>query len=146
MRRYTLRLSIFSFSTLFIAAIYTPESSDAWNTSAFGSMGDVDWAKRSYYGYYGEPDAYSSMGDVDWGKRSAAAAARQFGSDEDIGYSKNKRARGLYRSWLSRGNSPVYQSISPYHSMADTDWGWKNVPSSPMEMTMNVQLVCTKTI
>jgi len=78
-------------------------------------MGDVDWSKRSYGGYYGGADAFSSMGDVDWSKRSVGPA-HQFGSD-----SKDKRAGGLYRSWLSRQNSPAYA----YHSMADTDWGWK---------------------
>merc|ERR1712226_1761168 len=121
MRRYNLRLSILFLSTLFVASIYTPERSDAWDTSAFGSMGDVDWAKRSDYGYYGGPDAFSSMGDVDWSKRSAVGAALRFGIDGNHGLSKEKRSRGLYRSWLSRGNSPGYQ----YHSMADTDWGWK---------------------
>ena len=63
-------------------------------------MGDVDWSKRSYGGYYGGADAFSSMGDVDWSKRSVGPA-HQFGSD-----SKDKRAGGLYRSWLSRQNSP----------------------------------------
>jgi len=115
MRRYNLRLSAFSLSTLVIAVIYTPTNSNAWDTSAFGSMGDVDWSKRSYGGYYGGADAFSSMGDVDWSKRSVGPA-HQFGSD-----SKDKRAGGLYRSWLSRQNSPAYA----YHSMADTDWGWK---------------------
>lgn len=74
-------------------------------------MGDVDWSKRSYGGY--GADAFSSMGDVDWSKRSVGAA-HQFGM-------KDKRSSGLYRSWLSRQNSPAYA----YHSMADSDWGWK---------------------
>jgi len=78
-------------------------------------MGDVDWSKRSYGGYYGGADAFSSMGDVDWSKRSVGPA-HQFGSD-----SRGKRASGLYRNWLSRQSSPAYA----YHSMADTDWGWK---------------------
>ena len=59
-------------------------------------MGDVDWSKRSYGGY--GADAFSSMGDVDWSKRSVGAA-HQFGM-------KDKRSSGLYRSWLSRQNSP----------------------------------------
>ena len=75
-------------------------------------MGDVDWAKRSYYGYYGGPDAFSSMGDVDWSKRSAVGAALRFGIDGDPALPKDKRSRGLYRSWLSRGNSPgIRQSM-----------------------------------
>jgi len=78
-------------------------------------MGDVDWSKRSYGGYFGGADAFSSMGDVDWGKRSVGPA-HQFGSGN-----KDKRSSGLYRNWLSRQNSPAYA----YHSMADTDWGWK---------------------
>jgi len=78
-------------------------------------MGDVDWSKRSYGGYFGGADAFSSMGDVDWSKRSVGPA-HQFGSDN-----KEKRSSGLYRNWLSRQNSPAYA----YHSMADTDWGWK---------------------
>lgn len=119
MRRYNLRLSAFSLSTLVLAVIYTPKNSDAWDTSSFGSMGDVDWSKRSYPGYGGE-HRFSSMGDVDWSKRSVGAA-RNFGIDDDNGHNTDKRARGLYRSWLSRGNSPAYQ----YHSMADTDWGWR---------------------
>jgi len=119
MRRYNLRLSAFSLSTLVLAVIYTPTNSDAWDTSSFGSMGDVDWSKRSYPGYAGA-DSYSAMGDVDWGKRGVGAA-RSFAINEDNGHNKDKRARGLYRSWLSRGNAPAYQ----YHSMADTDWGWK---------------------
>lgn len=119
MRRYNLRLSAFSLSTLVLAVIYAPKRTDAWDTSAFGSMGDVDWVKRSYPGY-GGANAFSSMGDVDWGKRSGVGAARNFGVD-DNDHNTEKRARGLYHSWLSRGNRPAYQ----YHSMADTDWGWR---------------------
>jgi len=80
-------------------------------------MGDVDWSKRSYGGYYGGADAFSSMGDVDWSKRSVGSA-QQFGM-------KDKRASGLYRSWLSRQNSPGIGQTYAYHSMADSDWGWK---------------------
>ena len=69
-------------------------------------MGDVDWSKRSYGGYYGGANAFSSMGDVDWSKRSVGSA-QQFGM-------KDKRASGLYRSWLSRQNSPgIGQSRYP---------------------------------
>lgn len=119
MRRYNLRLSAFSLSTLVLAVIYTPNSTDAWDTSSFGSMGDVGWDKRSYPGY-GGAEAFSGMGDVDWGKRNGVAAARSFGLDD---HNKDKRGMGgLYRSFLSRGNRPVYQQ---YHSMADTDWGWR---------------------
>ncbi len=64
-------------------------------------MGDVDWSKRSYPGY-GGADAFSGMGDVDWGKRSVGAA-RGFGVDDDNDHNQDKRAMGLYRSWLSRG-------------------------------------------
>jgi len=76
-------------------------------------MGDVDWSKRW------DTSAYTSMGDVDWTKRNGVGSARQFGDDD--GSLKDKRAGGLYRTWLSKVNKPAYQ----YHSMADTDWGWK---------------------
>jgi hypothetical protein len=113
MRRHNLRLSVLSLSTLVIAVIYNTKTSNAWDTSAFGSMGDVDWSKRW------DTSAYTSMGDVDWTKRNGVGSARQFGDDD--GSLKDKRARGLYRTWLSKVNKPAYQ----YHSMADTDWGWK---------------------
>ena len=72
-------------------------------------MGDVDWVKRSYPGY-GGANAFSSMGDVDWGKRSGVGAARNFGVD-DNDHNTEKRARGLYHSWLSRGNRPGIRQI-----------------------------------
>ena len=75
-------------------------------------MGDVDWSKRSYPGY-GGANAFTSMGDVDWGKRGVGAA-RSFAVDDDNDLNKVKRARGLYRSWLSRGNSPGIRQ-SRYH-------------------------------
>ena len=74
-------------------------------------MGDVDWSKRSYGGYFGGPDAFSSMGDVDWSKRSVGPA-HQFGSDN-----KEKRSSGLYRNWLSRQNSPGIAQ-SRYHVLS----------------------------
>ena len=74
-------------------------------------MGDVDWSKRSYGGYFGGADAFSSMGDVDWGKRSVGPA-HQFGSGN-----KDKRSSGLYRNWLSRQNSPGI-AHSRYHVLS----------------------------
>ena len=100
----------FDFMTT-VFDIQTPTNSDAWDTSAFGSMGDVDWSKRSYGGYFGGADAFSSMGDVDWGKRSVGPA-HQFGSGN-----KDKRSSGLYRNWLSRQNSPGIAQ-SRYHLLS----------------------------
>ena len=64
-------------------------------------MGDVDWSKRW------DTSAYTSMGDVDWTKRNGVGSARQFGDDD--GSLKDKRARGLYRTWLSKVNKPGMQ-------------------------------------
>jgi len=131
------------------------------SADAYSSMGDIDWAKRSYPRIFDSPALrFASMADAEWGWKKRAVNSNfddeDMDQDQDLaplalkrGYKSYKYRQPYmiarpshdiynpYQAYAKYGaiSRPQTRKLGPrqynYASMADMDWGWKKRSQLP---------------